>query len=93
MINITMSNSQFNFLKKVIEKYEIGLIEKYDIHRDNEFHPYYYDYYLDKTISSDDLVQEVVDLDEILSTLNSVSIKQCKCFQHHEALIEYHLPQ
>lgn len=74
MINITLSNSQFEFLKKTIENYETGLIEKYNIHRDDGYHPYYYDHYLDRIISSDDLVQEVVDLDEILSALDSASI-------------------
>lgn len=72
MVNITISNSQLEFLKKTIEKYENGLIEKHNIHRDEDFHPYYYDDFIDKIIYSDDLVQKVVDLDEILSTLDSV---------------------
>lgn len=75
MVNINMSNSHINLLKKVIERYESNLIEHHNIHRDSEFQPYYYDYFLNKIINSDDLVQEVVDLDEILSTLGSVSIK------------------
>ena len=48
MVNINMSNSQFNLLKKVIERYESNLIEHHNIHRDSEFQPYYYDYFLNK---------------------------------------------
>ena len=57
MVNINMSNSHFNLLKKVTERYESNLIEHHNIHRDSEFQPYHYDYFLNKIINSDDLVQ------------------------------------
>lgn len=69
---INLSKRQLINTEKILEKYEDFLFEKYGLHRDEDFHPYYYDDFIGKTIYSDDLVQEVVDLDELLSILDSV---------------------
>lgn len=70
-----LSKTQLILIKNFLEKYEDFLFQRYGLHRDKEFRPYYYDDFLNKIIDSDNLVQEVVNLDELLSTLNSVSIK------------------
>lgn len=72
---IGLSKRQLINTKKFLEKYEAFLFKKYSLHRDEDFHPYYYDDFIGKTIYSDDLVQEVVDLDELLSILGSANIK------------------
>lgn len=71
-LQIDLSKRQLINTEKFLEKYEEFLFEKYDLHRDEDFHPYYYDDFIGKTIYSDDLVQEVVDLDDLLSILGSV---------------------
>ena len=61
------------YLLKVVDiLMNMKLTLKYNLQRDEDFNPYYHDDFIDKTIYSDDLVQEVVDLDELLSILDSV---------------------
>lgn len=70
-----LSKIQLMQIKDFLKKYEDFLFQKYNLHRDEEFRPYYYDNFLNKIIDSDNLVQEVVDLDGLLSILDSANIK------------------
>lgn len=74
-MTINLSKKQLSNIKLFLDKYEEHLFDKYDLQRDEDFRPYYYDRYLYKFIDDDELVQEVVDLDELLSILDSVSTK------------------
>lgn len=67
-----LSKARLIQIKDFLQKYERFLFDKYNLRRDEDFNPYYHDDFIDKTIYSDDLVQEVVDLDELLSILDSV---------------------
>lgn len=72
---VYLSSKQAVQIKGFLGKYEDYLFEKYSLHRDEYFRPYYFDEYSNSVISSDDLVQEVVHLDELLSILDSVNIE------------------
>lgn len=75
MINISLSSKQLKTLITILEKYEDYIFFRHDLHRDEDYHPYYYDDYSGKYINSDDLVQEVVDLDSLLHNLGRVSLE------------------
>lgn len=72
---IKFSKDQLIQIKQFLNDYENYIFEKHSIHRDENFRPYYYDGYSQKFIYHDDLVQEVVHLDELLSILDSAHIK------------------
>lgn len=71
-MTINLTKKQLSKIKLFLYKYEEHLFDKYDLKRDEDFHPYYYDRYLGKFFDNDELVQEVVNLDDLLSILDSV---------------------